>query len=51
MLTLRYPFTVAVPSLPALALKIMKGVYPPIPSSADKGIKTLVDSMIVVDPS
>ena len=51
MATLRYPFTVAVPSLPALALKIMKGVYPPIPSSVDKGVKTLIESMIIVDPS
>ena len=49
MITLNYPFTVASPSLPMLALKIVQGKYPPMPSWVDKTICKLVDEMLKID--
>jgi NIMA (never in mitosis gene a)-related kinase len=38
-------------SLPALALKISKGEYSPVPKHYSKGLKQLVAEMMQVDPA
>jgi serine/threonine protein kinase len=48
---LQYPFTVNVPSLPALALKIVTGKYTPFPAFVEKPITYLIQAMLNVDPT
>jgi serine/threonine protein kinase len=48
---LQYPFTVNVPSLPALALKIVTGKYTPFPAFVEKPITYLIEAMLNVDPT
>ena len=47
--SLRPPFDA--PSIPQLALKIVKGQYSPLPQNFSKEIKELVASMLVIDPA
>ena len=44
---LKLPFDAT--SLPVLALKILKGSFPPIPSNYSKDIKSLILQMLHVD--
>lgn len=47
--SLRPPFDA--PSIPQLALKIVKGAYTPLPDKFSKDLRDLVSAMLTVDPS
>lgn len=50
LVSLRYPFTVSNPSMPALTFKILKGIYPELPSSIDSSVKSMIRSMLIITP-
>ena len=50
MATLKYPFTVNEPFLPALAFKIVSGKYPPLPASVPADVRKIVECMLRIEP-
>jgi serine/threonine protein kinase len=51
IVSLRYPFTADSFSLPALGMKIIKGNYPDMPISTDPAVRTMIKSMLTVNPN
>eukprot|EP01017_Pseudomicrothorax_dubius_P014976 TRINITY_DN17457_c0_g1_i1.p1 TRINITY_DN17457_c0_g1~~TRINITY_DN17457_c0_g1_i1.p1 ORF type:complete len:406 (-),score=88.96 TRINITY_DN17457_c0_g1_i1:628-1845(-) len=49
LIALRPPFTAE--NLHFLALKIVRGAYPPLPVTVSSGLKSLVESLLKVDPA